>query len=1026
MPTRITINCPACSATLAAPASAAGRTLLCPQCRTAIPVPELPVSGDSELPTSGREIDRSQKHHSNDRPLDQDACSLRRGASRRRATFLSVTLILGLFTGMYRFQEWKKSKTIETAFQAKDFDQVLTLDPNHAEALMGRIYRRLELPDTNVEGAVSDLEQLQEILPQHAIHKEILPAISIARSMEYAAAGRIAAAIEELGFATESGSPVQHLDQVKQRLTTLLLKQIEVSLAEQRYDQAISECNQIRKLVGDNLSAMAFERSALCGLADRAVTDDEMNSTIRRLVELDKGHHLAETSGKLRSLYSRRSRLNYSNGNLAGAIDDYAKLLTYGGVDVETMRWGVTLSEATIVALEDDFSKLHLQRALLLIDLLEKNFVNAASVVRAKISLADNIFTASTTQNRDEALDYAALTLIHAQTIGFIVEIIDGKADFRKRISAALIERGVSRIRTDMIEQAGSDLEVALKISPETQDQLLARLDQLPAEFREQLPVSLRGEEANVPVDSILDLFPSNAEAFSVVRNMQSFSKDVDQVAASMLLGPPSLLDAACKESRIKEGLNRGGSLGWVQMPVTGKPVDNEGMIFFIPASNFASMIREIKAGKQSKGQPLIPVEMNGYSGLAVQIKSHGAFAFERDKNHLFTTIRGPNGVQNHMIPFERWDQDLDAYFLVTREGLQSGLRSISIPFSNHFLELLFQQVAISTFSVDEFSGLTRAEIQNQLQQVAVGLSIHPEMGIAVRSRTWLSPGSDLQKVFSKNPGGREVALSRLPDEKCLIAFGGPISAVQSDWITALPGLLSPEAGEIDVLISGVQAAILAPEPEFASENDDGNPVEQHHSDSPYVQLLNRTILVVTVDDSQTALAELKSLFEAAPMTLSVETGESDEIPVLRIGQRFSLSGAENHLELRIATPNRESLVFAYGGEKQLKRALEPFRDQTNLSQTQTIKAAVRMLPQSTSWIIAIDLRVLGHWLRALKHQLPYYEFFSSILIQEDELALPFAVGLSWQKSDFDVHLSIPVETLPLAGRLAPFFNLVP
>ena len=182
----------------------------------------------------------------------------------------------------------------------------------------------------------------------------------------------------------------------------------------------------------------------------------------------------------------------------------------------------------------------------------------------------------------------------------------------------------------------------------------------------------------------------------------------------------------------------------------------------------------------------------------------------------------------------------------------------------------------------------------------------------------------------------------------------------------------------------------------------------------------------MTVEDSQVALAELKALFVADFGMVSTEIVEVDHIPVLRIPQGFSLLGEVQNLELRIATPNRESLVFAYGGDEQLKRALEPFRNPANLSQSQTTKAAVRMLPQSTSWLVAMDLRVLGEWLRQLLNQFPYYAFLSSLLIQEDENALPLALGMSWQKSDLDVNVSIPVETLPLAGRIALIFNLVP
>jgi tetratricopeptide (TPR) repeat protein len=1024
MSTRITINCPNCSAALAAPGSSAGKTLLCPKCRAAIPVPELSEADNAGNLKSDNNVVQNHSHGSHELSSPADVSSPRRSSRRRLAIGFSVPLILGLsVVVMFRFQEWRKSEKIETAFQARDFDLVLTLNPGHEEALIERIHLRLQLPDTNVEGAVSDLEQLKKIAPQHSIHNEILPQLTIARSMELASGGRITAALKELDLAASLGGPEQQLNLVKRRLTSLLLKQIEKNLAEKNYSQVISDCDSVRKLSGDNMAAIAFERSALCGLADRAVTDEEMSSIIRRLEELDKGLHLAETTGKLQSLYSRRSRLNHSTGDLAGAIDDYTKQLACDSGDLETLRWGVTLSEATIVALEDDFSKLHLQRALLLIDLLEKNFVNAASVLRVKICLADKMFSTSTTQNRDEALNYAAISLRQAHAMGFIVEIIDGKGDFRRRISAALVERGFDHIKADRIEEGGRDFEEAMKILPEKQDQLLSRLNQLPESLRQQFPASIRGEEADIPADSILDLIPAKAEAFSVIRNMQSFSNKLDEVASCMLVDPPKLLDAACRMSRIKDGLKREGSLGWVHMPVTDDPDNTKGMLFFLPATDFVGMIQDIKTAEPVKSQPLIPVTMNGHRGLAVQKQSHGIFAFERDRDLLSATIQEPEGIQDKLIPFEGWDQDLDAYFVTTRQGIRNDFRSIRIPFADGFFKPLLQQAGDLAIQSEALSDLTRAEVRNQLQQLAVGVAIQSDLGIAARSRIWLSPESDLEKIFSENPGGREAALSQLPDEKFLIAVGGPVSAVQSGWITRLPELLSPVHRSLTIRISRVQAAVLAPEPEFAPEDEDGNPAAQPHSDNPFLQLLNRTVLVVTVDDSQVALTELKAFLVGEGF--ATETVEQDHIPVLRIVHGFPI-GEHEVLDLRIATPNRESLVFAYGGDAQLKRALEPFRNPENLSKSRTTKAAVRMLPQSTSWLVAMDLRVLGEWLRRLRNPIFYSAFLSSILLHEDENSLPLAVGMSWQKSDLDVNVSIPVETLPLAGRIALIFNLVP
>ena len=606
MLTRITIKCPDCSAALAAPVSAAGRTLLCPECRTAIPVPELSEADNAGNLKSDSNVIPNHNHGWHELSSPADVSSPRRSSRRRLAIGLSVPLILGLsVVGMFRFQEWRKSEKIETAFQARDFDLVLTLNPGHEEALIERIHLRLQLPDTNVEGAVSDLEQLKKIAPQHPIHNEILSQLTVARSMENAADGRVVAAIEELEMAASLGTPEQQSNQVKQRLTTLLLKQIGLNLTGKRYAQAISDCDTIRKLVGEHPTAIVLERNALYGLAEGVVTDEETANTIQRIEALDRGQNPAESASVLQSLYFKRSKIAYSQGDLQGAIDYYTKTPAYGVEDSEALRWGVALSQATIVALEQDYSKLNLRRALQLVELLEVKFGNSASVVRLKICLADIMFLAGTAQSRDEALDYAAINLVQAQAIGFIVEIIDGKADFRSRISAALVERGFDRIRTDKILEGSRDLEAAFRVLPEKQDELLARLNQLPEEFRAKLPASMRGEEANLPVDPILDLIPRTAEAFSVVRNMQSFSNEVDSVFSAMLMDPPRLLNAACRESEIKDGLNKGGSLGWVQMLVTGNPGKTKGMLFFIPASHFADMIRQIKSGEPDKDERL-------------------------------------------------------------------------------------------------------------------------------------------------------------------------------------------------------------------------------------------------------------------------------------------------------------------------------------------------------------------------------------------------------------------------------------
>lgn len=1026
MRTRVTINCPDCSAVLSAPVSAAGKSLLCPKCRAAIPVPELPEAHQIDILKSANALDQSHHPEPQTVSIHDEAVSSRRRGRKVLAVGLCVSLIFGLIlVGASAFYEWNKSRKIATALHARNFDRVLALDPNHVESLIGRIDLRLKAPEPDVHGAENDLQHLQKIAPQHPIHKSILPELSIARSMDLAAAGRISAAIEELTLARSLGSPDHQWNRVKDRISTLFLQQIKESLAEENFDRAISECAKFRSFAGDNVSLIAYERAALCGAAETAVSEEETVRIIDRLEALDNGLQLAETSGPLRSLYLKRLKQTHSNRNLSETVDLYTKLVSYGGRDSESLELGIKVTDAAIVALESDHSATNLQRARSLIDLLEEHFDKTASVLKLKIRLADRYFSDSTPRNRNEALDYAELTMHEAQAFGVVVENIEGKGDFRSRISAALMERGLSHLRSDRIDEGGRDFEAALKIFPEEKNLRLRQLHRLPSELLDRLPVSLRPQQANTQHDPILDLIPARTDAFSVVRNMQSFSDKVDDVASSMLLDRPRFLDAACTKSEIRDGLKRDGSLGWVHVPAMGDTVLTPGMLFYLPTSDFFSMIQNIRTEEPEKGQPLFPVTMNTYRGLAVENQSHGVFAFERDREHLLGAISGPKGIQDRLIPFELWDQDLDAYFVTTPQGCQHGFRSICIPFTDGYVHSFVDKAFQAALQSGVLSGQAESTVPTEIHQLAAGLAIQPNLGIAARSRIWLNPESDLARFFSENPGGREAALNQLPEEEFLIAVGGPVSAFQSGLLTDLPKVLSPGARALDIRINRVQAVVLAPGRVFAPEDGDEQLAEQPQADNPWGRLLNRTILVVTVDDSQTALAELKTLFVDDFGVVVTESGEIDHVPFLRVAQRLEVFGELQNLELCIATPNRESLVVVYGGDEQLRLALKPFRNLANLSKSPTIKAAVRMLPQRTSWLVAMDLRVLGEWLQTLRDHSPLTQMLVSTLIQPDETSLPLAAGASWQKSDFDLNCSLPVETLPLAGRIVMWLGLM-
>ena len=213
MSKRITITCPACSATLAAPVSAVGKTLLCPKCRTGIPVQKPTrrtlasideragdaINGKHQV-TDGNVATRRQKLSKGEKLF----LLLTFGVS----ALLAIAILINWGTGQYRIA--RRAEAIERAFKDEKFDLVLTLEPNHVDAQIARAQQRLQVPQTNVKGAMSDLAQLQRLVPDHPIFHEMRSALATAESVEHAEAGRIAAAIQELENATRLKADVEH------------------------------------------------------------------------------------------------------------------------------------------------------------------------------------------------------------------------------------------------------------------------------------------------------------------------------------------------------------------------------------------------------------------------------------------------------------------------------------------------------------------------------------------------------------------------------------------------------------------------------------------------------------------------------------------------------------------------------------------------------------------------------------------------------------------------------------------------
>ncbi len=1014
MSKQITITCPACSATLVAPVSAVGKTLLCPKCRTGIPVQK-----------QTKRTSASIEEHAGDAHNQKAPSTEGKSATRRQklskgerlfllltfgvAALLAIALLIDRGTGQYRIA--RRTEAIERAFKDEDFDLVLTLEPNHVDALIARAQQRLRLPHTNVKEAMHDLANLQKLAPDHSIHHEILPALSVAESVEHAEAGRIAAAIQELENATRLKAEAQQLVLAKETLISAVLKQAESNLRNERYDEALADCDAVLKLGGTLLQFRSIQLNAWDALGNRAATAEDIYNAIQGLETLQNAEPTADLAEKLRSLCFRRSRLAYDAGDLDLAVMHFVRSQSDGPLDAEFRKFGIDLAIATAAAYAADPSEKNRTSAVTVAGLLDNESLANETPIQFRLQLAEAMLTNHDSQDRDSDVEFADRSLSDARFQGINLEPHQKLINL---LAQALADRGIHYLEQSNFQQGVNDIWGAIDLNTRQRLPLLQRLKLVGVTIPADL---MRDLQAGDP-DPLCSLIPSNAEAFSVIRDVESFSDKVDLAAGMMNLPMPQMLDSILLETGIRNGLARNGSPAWVKVPIPiGSPSTATGNLYYVPTTDFAQLIQPLKRAKQKSERPipapnLVPVNMVQQSGVSASLKSHGVFAFLDDQAALSQAIIGQNDGHKEFIPLGDWGTDLDGYFVLTQHGIISGLQKFPVPFSTPLLELLLAQIQVYAHRIGWLAVQDRVQFETWLEQFAVGLAIEPDRGIGVHARAWLEPDVILEEFLSENTGGREHSLNLLPDAPFLLATGGPVSAVQSEKIWTLLTGIQPDQGGPELSISHVQFAVLAPTPLVANAK---GPKPANELD-PLQRFQNRFVLIIQVQDTHASLNDIEARFHEMPGNVrTIERVDLNGVPVLHVRDAIQLGGFDlGTLPLKIAAASNETLVVTCGDDEQLTQALAPSRGAANLSQSKAVVLAVRLLPESSSWVAVLDLK---HVIReaASYNNIDSGNRLLKVLADQWD-TLPVAFGVSWQQSVLDVDLSVPQEIFPFAG----------
>ncbi len=816
---RITANCPVCSARLEAPESARGRILLCPTCHAEIAVPirleigQLPVALPEVIDQRNEQLqpvlDASPEHHEKgpSNRLRIRVLTMRLGA---------VTLLATLMWGVNKYQHHRKILVGESALNCGDFDAVLVLQPDNVDALAGRIKKELELLKPRFEVVELDLLRLRQMAMDRSALNEVLPLMHLARAVLDSEAGKFDDAIEEMKKAKVHKSNRSTRLAVRLRLVNSLMIAAEAKIERKQYEAAADYCCKLLRFsdetaVFENASVRAWEI-----LSQQPSTGADLDHAIATLVTLNDAKNAARSKQELPILHHRRSQVALSEGQLDLAIREF-RLSTSGHQKRnDRLEFGIALAESVTMAFELDRLARNKSRAVEFVGALQRDSVPTEAILRIKVRIAVAILELPNSDTLDSDLRYALETIEQVrekESQRIPLEVLIHSA------CQALEIRCLSRLKQGSTEAGLSDYQAAIKLDPSRKSALATRL-KFSVANPNLLPPAIIREELGFKTDEIWTLIPADAEAFSVIRSMQRFSNKIDQIAATLNSPPPELLKWAQLKSGIRNGhaFDRSGAL--IKMPVQpGEAGPHAGMLYLLPTNDFPGMIQPLRLrGKNGPVPPVLnvfPVTMDSVSGLAAMVGDFGLFAFSSTDHSLSKALHIERNIRTETAQFDKLDDDLDAYMVLTQQGIRNDLRGVEFLLSTPLLQVPRQVLQRAAEWFQWISSLINQEpidAADSIRQIAFGVALQPHLGIAIRSRFWTNPDMDLESTMGQSPGGREQAFNLLPDLPVYMAIGGPVSVKQCELVGTLSARAHPAQKTLALDISAFQWALLAPE----------------------------------------------------------------------------------------------------------------------------------------------------------------------------------------------------------------------
>lgn len=545
---------------------------------------------------------------------------------------------------------------------------------------------------------------------------------------------------------------------------------------------------------------------------------------------------------------------------------------------------------------------------------------------------------------------------------------------------------------------------------------------------------------AMAAAEDVLKLVPDNALGAVVVNRVGETNEKLRALALRLKVPPFDLLSTAKLTLGLQEGLDEKGSIALAAVP--GTPNGGPVLVSFVPTSDYAALLKQLKAETGADG--IAKVSVGEREFVTAQKDGYAVVAEEANKSTLQAVVAAAKSIAAAAPGLDAWRGENDVYAVATPGGIKFAQQQIQAGLEVAKAQLASQgeQGKTALAGLGMYDSLIEA-MDKELNHFAIGLRMADDGAVHVVSRTLPVEGGALAKVASQAKPAKVSPLAGLPQSPFFVAGGGVFTAASmSSWMEMSFGMMRSYPGweklsdEQIKKMSDISLKSMQGLRSMALLMGVGQGEEPLYG---RMLLAMRTkdakAYLESYEDSMAQMAKVLKEANSSLFSFELERIEIDGLPVLKLAMNMEpflgqqaqvpeakkmmdlMFGSEGKMNVYMAAADEHTVIGAYVTPQQLPPAVKAIREgKPQLMDEAGVAKTAAMLPQGAQWLGFLSPRGAAAFVsRMVKTVTPPGAQVPEI--PEFPETSPIGFGVQLSPAGLDTHLAVPADVLEKASE---------